>query len=85
MTPKQMTIGLLVVLVVVLVAAGGGGALLVFAIPLGCGYLAYRIIRGGFARPQSTRLNVFGWIGCGILLLVAVWFAEWGLRLIGVL
>jgi len=36
-----------------------------------CGYLAYRIIRGGFEKPQSKKLNAFGVIACVLLLLVA--------------
>jgi tryptophan-rich sensory protein len=36
-----------------------------------CGYLAYRIIRGGLARPQSKKLNVFGIFACVLLLMLA--------------
>jgi hypothetical protein len=38
-----------------------------------CGYTAYRIIRGGFERPQSEKLTGYGIIGCIVLCLVAVY------------
>ena len=36
-----------------------------------CGYLAYRAIRGGFERPQWQRLNGFGVLGIGLVLIYA--------------
>ena len=49
---------------------------IVSIIGLGLLYLAYRIIRNGFARPQSERLNVFGVIGCIVILIVIYSLAE---------
>jgi hypothetical protein len=44
--------------------------IVVWLLVLLCGYVAYRAIRGGFGRSQSDRLNVFGVLGCLVLLLV---------------
>jgi multisubunit Na+/H+ antiporter MnhF subunit len=85
MTPKQMTIGLVLVLAAVVIAAGGGAALFAVAFPVVGGYLAYRIIRGGFTHSQSAKLNFFGWVGCCILVILAIWFAQWVLRMLGLL
>lgn len=41
-----------------------------------CGYGAYRAFRGGFETPQSNRLNVYGIIGIGILLILLVSLIE---------
>jgi len=41
-----------------------------------CGYTAYRVIRGGFERPQSDKLTGYGILGCIVLVLVAVWLAT---------
>ena len=41
-----------------------------------CGYGAYRIIRGGFERPQSDKLTGYGIVGCIVLALVAVWLIR---------
>jgi hypothetical protein len=38
------------------------------------GYLAYRIVRNGFSRPQSEKWNGFGIAACIVLLLV---LASW--------
>ncbi len=35
-------------------------------------YVGYRIIRGGFARPQSERWNVYGIIFCVVLLMLVL-------------
>lgn len=43
-----------------------------FLLTLLCGYAAYRIIRGGFERPQSDKLAGYGIVGCIVLLFVAV-------------
>ena len=51
-------------------------SLLVSILGLALLYLAYRIIRNGFARPQSERLNVFGVIGCILILIVIYSLAE---------
>jgi len=37
-----------------------------------CGHTAYRSIRGGFAHPQTDRLNGFGNLGCSVMLMLAV-------------
>ena len=41
-----------------------------------CGYAAYRIIRGGFERPQSDRLTGYGIIGCMVLILMVMWLVT---------
>ena len=38
-----------------------------------CAYLSYRIIRGGFERPQSDKLTGYGIVGCIVLFFVAVY------------
>ncbi|MEW6452732.1 MAG: hypothetical protein AB1490_18920 [Pseudomonadota bacterium] len=45
--------------------------LLWFLVVLACGYGAYRAFRGGFQRSQSDKLNVYGIIGCIVLLIIA--------------
>jgi hypothetical protein len=82
-TAKWLTIGLVVVLGVLVIAAGGGAALAVFGVPLVCLYFCYRIVRGGFTRSQSAKLNAFGWIGCVVLILVALAALQWGLERLG--
>ncbi len=42
---------------------------LVFALVV---FLAYRAIRGGFERAQSIKLNVYGIIGCIVLLILVL-------------
>jgi hypothetical protein len=37
-----------------------------------CGYGAYRAFRGGFETPQSNRLNAYGIIGIGIIVILLV-------------
>ena len=39
-------------------------------------YAAFRIVRGGFARPQSERLNAYGVIACAVLLILAMSWAA---------
>jgi len=51
-------------------------SLLWLAVVLLCAYGAYRAIRGGFARPQSARLNGYGIVGCIVLLIVALSLAA---------
>jgi hypothetical protein len=51
-------------------------ALLIFLGACLCAYGAYRAIRGGFARPQSERLSIYGVIGLAVLLMVAASLAA---------
>lgn len=46
--------------------------LIVIALALGVLYFAWRAIRGGFERPQSERLNAFGYVGLFVMFLVAL-------------
>jgi hypothetical protein len=41
------------------------------------GYLAYRSIRGGFDRSQSKRLNIFGYLGCFLIIVYALAILSW--------
>jgi hypothetical protein len=82
-TAKRLIIGLVVVLGVLVIAAGGGVSLAAFGLPALCLYLCYRIVRGGFTRSQSAKLNAFGWIGCVVLILVALAVLQWGLERLG--
>jgi len=38
-----------------------------------CAYGSYRIIRGGFERPQSDKLTGYGIVGCIVLVFVAAY------------
>ena len=40
-------------------------------------YLGYRIIRNGFARPQSERLTVYGYFGMFLIFCMAVGVVAW--------
>jgi multisubunit Na+/H+ antiporter MnhB subunit len=44
---------------------------------LGLLYLAYRIIRNGFARPQSDKLNLYGVFGAYLIFWLVVGLVEW--------
>ena len=46
-------------------------------IALGLLYLAYRIIRNGFARSQSERLNIYGYFGLYVIFCLVVALVEW--------
>jgi hypothetical protein len=82
---RYLTIGLVLILSVVVIAAGGGVGLFVVVFPIVCAYLCYRIIRGGFTNSQSTKLSIFGWIGCVILVVLALRCVQWALEVFGVL
>jgi hypothetical protein len=41
-----------------------------------CAYASYRIIRGGFERPQSDKLTGYGIVGCIVLVFVAVYLIS---------
>lgn len=42
------------------------------------GYGGYRVLRGGFKRPQSEKLTGYGIIGIGLILLVVLgWTSSW--------
>ena len=45
-----------------------------FLLSLGLLYLAYRIIRNGFLRPQSEKLNGFGIVGIVVMGYLALYF-----------
>ena len=82
---RYLTIGLVLILSVLVIAAGGGVGLFVVVFPIACAYLCYRIIRGGFTNSQSTKLSIFGWIGCVILVVLALRCVQWALEVFGVL
>ena len=82
---RYLTIGLVLILSVLVIAAGGGVGLFVVVFPIACAYLCYRIIRGGFTNSQSTKLSIFGWIGCVILVVLALSCVQWALEVFGVL
>jgi multisubunit Na+/H+ antiporter MnhB subunit len=49
-------------------------------IALGLLYLAYRIIRNGFARPQSEKLNLYGVFGAYLIFCLVVGLVQWLLQ-----
>jgi prolipoprotein diacylglyceryltransferase len=50
--------------------------IIILAVAFALGYGAYRIIRGGFRKPQSQKLNVFGILGYVIMILLAAWLVA---------